>query len=232
MLKTSKCDLPAAGGVAGILPYRVPYQHMRLWLRLLLTVVVVAAIGLGAWVSANWNLLYRQWICYQVGAATSYEEAKAGFRWFETGPDREARIDELVRKWGTGNQQFDLFLARYVGETDSSEALRERFSLEFGWRDELLDGWAHYWTWQAQPDPDREIASIRTYLDTLALADPPRAIPWREVLDLQAIFWLTGHSDLARRLKPSNWSARYRQWRQRQTSPMPTVPRATAPLND
>ncbi len=210
--------------------YRVSGSGMRLWVRLLITGLVVAGMGAGAWFYANRHPLRRQWMCYRVGTAGGYEEAKAGFRWFESGPNREARLGELVAKWGTGNEQFDLFLARYVGDAESSEALRERFSLEFGWRDEMLDRWARYWAWQADPDPDREIASILSYLDTLAGTVPRREISWREVLDLQAIFCLTGRSELARRLKPTNWRERYQQWQQRRPSTLPSVSRPAMPL--
>ena len=53
---------------------------------------------------------------------------------------------------------------------------------------------------------------------------------WREVLDLQAVFHLTGRSELARGLSPGNWRDRYRRWRLDRPAPLPHVPRASEPM--
>ncbi|NUQ65394.1 MAG: hypothetical protein HUU20_23245 [Pirellulales bacterium] len=205
---------------------------MRLMFRATAALLGLGGVVLAAWLYVNRDPLTRQWMCYRAGAAASFQDARESLRWFEAGPDREARLSELVGKWGTGNPRFDLFLARYVAQPESSEALRERFSLEFGWRDELLERWAHYWAWQAPQAPEDEIASIVAYLDTLASASPPRQITWREVLDLQAIFHWTGHTDRARRLKPSNWHARYTPWRDEQPTRPKPVTRPDWPFAD
>lgn len=205
---------------------------MSVWFRLAVTTIVLAGIAVAAWAYANRSALTRQWMCYRVGAAQTFEEAQDRLRWFEQGSDRQEKLRELVGKWGTGNQQFDLYLARYIGNPESSEALRECFSLEFGWRERLLGRWAHYWAWRSRQDPGKQIASILAYLDTLAMAEPPRAITWREVLDLQAIFQLTGHAELAQRLKPANWRSRFQQWHGQRPAELPQVARPKTPLPD
>jgi len=196
-----------------------------------MTLLVLAAIGLGTWGYLVRNRLACQWATYRVGAADSFEEARTEIHRLETGPDRDTRLRELVRKWGTGNQQFDLYLARYVGSPDSSESLRKTFSLEFGWREQLLPRWAHYWRWRAAQEPDREIASILAHLDLLAAADSSKTITWREVLDLQAVFQLTGQPQLAKRLSPENWPDRYRSWKA-SCGEIPHVPRSAKPFTD
>lgn len=203
---------------------------MRPWLRILVMLVLLTGIGLGAWCYRNRNRLACQWASYRVGAARSFHGARAEIAWFETGPDRQTRLRHLVGKWGTGNRRFDLYLARYVTGRDSSELLRKTFSLELGWREELLPRWAHYWRWQAPREPDQEIASILDYLHVLISADPPKPVTWREVLQLQAIFQLSGQPELAKRLSPVNWPDRYRRWLQRSQGRLPHVPRPAKPL--
>lgn len=203
---------------------------MRLWFRLTVTAVALAGAVAAAWAYMNRHALTRQWMCYRVGAAESFEEAQRSLRWFEQGPDRPLRLRELVGRWGTGTQRFDFYLARHVGSPESSEALRERFSLEFGWREELLERWAHYWAWQSREEPDEQIASILEYLDTLASVEPPKSITWREVLDLQAIFQLTGNAEPAERLKPANWHQRFAQWNAHRPAGLPHVARPETPL--
>lgn len=205
---------------------------MRLWLRLLITLFVVAGICVGTWCYLNGGRLACQWASYRVGAAHTFDEAQAAITWFESGPDHKAKLRELVRKWGTGNQRFDLYLARHVRHADSTEPLREAFSLEFGWHEERLPRWAHYWSWQTPQEPDREIASILDYLDLLVTADTSKTITWREVLDLQAIFYLTGEPRLAKRLDPENWRDRYRRWREDDRGQLPHVPRPSHPFPD
>ena len=57
-------------------------------------------------------------------------------------------------------------------------------------------------------------------------------ITWREVLDLQAIFQLTGQPRLALRLSPANWRQRLRTWQQDRPRPLPHVARPAAPFAD
>lgn len=205
---------------------------MRRWLRVLVVLVPLAGIGLGGWCYLHRKQLARQWAVYRVGAAEPFRKAQSQIIRCETGPDREALIHELVRKWGTGNQRFDLHLARHLGQAPCTDALREAFSSELGRREELLPRWAHYWTWRAKMDPDQQIASILAYLDTLVRVEPVKPITWREVLDLQAVFQLTGQTELARRLSPANWRDRYRRWQQSRPVELPHVPRPARPFAD
>ncbi|MCR4413084.1 MAG: hypothetical protein NUV77_11750 [Thermoguttaceae bacterium] len=205
---------------------------MRPWLRWVVTFVLLAMAGLGVWAYCHRLVLECQWRAYSIGAAEAFDKAAPELAWFDRGPDRPTRLRELMAKWGTGNARFDAFVARYVGSAESSEALREAFSLELGWREELLDRWAHYWSWRAPQEPDRHIAETLSYLDLLAASTPPKPLTWREVLDLQAIFTLSGHAPLARRLKPDTWHERYRNWRQTVPGAMPHVGRPEQPLPD
>jgi hypothetical protein len=205
---------------------------MRLWARILLTLIVAAGLGVSIWAYRNRQRLSHQWSAYQVGAAISFDQARREIARLEKGPDSESQIRELVAKWGTGNGQFDLFLARYVDHPDSSETMRKAFSLELSWREELLPRWAHFWSWEGGPEPEGRVALILEYLDVLLLAEPPRTITWREVLDLQAVFQLTGQSDLAVRLKPENWQQRYRRWLEVRAEPLPEVSRPDRPFPD
>jgi len=202
---------------------------MRCWLRFSIAAVISAGILLGAWWYANRQRLARQWDCYRVGAAESFEEAQAEIAHFETGSDAGIRIAELVRKWATGNRQFDLYLARYLHQPECSSALRAAFSRELGRRKGLLSRWAHYWSWQASLEPDEQIASIVAYLEGL---DPNGTITWREVLDLQAVFELAGSSQLARRLSPANWYARFRRFQQTHSGRLPQVTRPEGPFGE
>ena len=205
---------------------------MRLRLRLLITFSVLLAAGAGTWCYLKRGELSCWRACGRVGAAETFGEAQAEIDWFETGPDRDFRLRELVARWGTGRQQFDFYLARHVGHPDSSELLRKTFSLGFGWHEERLPRWAHYWSWQTSQEPNEEIASIVRYLDLLLAADESKTITWREVLDLQAVFHLTGEPRLARRLTPDNWRNRYRDWRRRHPGELPRVSRPEEPFAD
>lgn len=204
---------------------------MRGRTRILITLSVTLLLGFCAAAYLGREKLIRQWACYRVGAADSYDQARSEIAWFEQGPKRRQRLEELVAKWGTGNPRFDRYLARYVSDPASSEELRKRFSLELGWRDVLLARWAHFWRWQAKREPDEEIASVVRYLNTLVEVDPPRELTWREVLDLQAVLTLTGHPDMAHRLDPTSWQARYRRWEQIRPDPLPPIPRPEEPFN-
>lgn len=170
---------------------------------------------------------------YRIGQTTTYAEAAKKIAEIEQSGD-PAALSELVSGWGTGNDRFDYYLARYVAEPPSNqapsreapsrdapsrdapsreapsrEALREAFSRELSWRPALVARWAHFWSWQVKQSPAEEIASIRGYLAALLQADPPRKLSWREVLALQAVFALTGHADAAHRLDTTNWRARF-----------------------
>jgi len=205
---------------------------MRLWLRLSITFVALAAIGAGLGAYLYRRQLALEWARYRVGAAATLDAAKKEIAWFESGPDRRRKLRQLVDKWATGNQRFDVHLAQYLADPQCPEELRAAFSRGFGWHEERLPRWAHYWTWRADPEPDREIAAILAYLDLLARADPSKTIAWREVLDLQAIFCLAGEPDLARRLDPTNWRDRYRDWRKRHPGGLPHVDRPAQPFPD
>jgi hypothetical protein len=175
--------------------------------------------------------LGRQVAGYRVGAAENYAQACREISWFEQGADRESKLRELVAGWGTGNQKFDLYLARYLGDPKCGEPLRQAFALEFAWRPEVLPRWAQFWRWRSKLPPAEEINSINEYLATLVLVDPPKQLTWREVLDLQAVFELTGRAELARRLAPDNWPARYQRWSETVAKPS-EVTRPKLPFPD
>ena len=205
---------------------------MRPWLRTLLAMVLSAGILISAWWYLNRRRLARQWGCYRVATAESFQQAQDEIAWFENGPDRHARLGELARTWGTGKQQFDFYLARHVCHADSSELLRETFSQELGRRQDLLPRWAHYWSYRARPDPDEQIRSILNYLETLFSAGRLREITWRDVLDVQAVFQLTGHPERARGLSPANWHEHYRLWLETRPDELPHVARPKKPFAD
>lgn len=192
--------------------------------RQLIALVLVVGIVAGAawWMRERWAI-GAQLASYRIGQATTYAEAAKKIAEIEQSGDSTA-LGELVGGWGTGNDRFDYYLARYVVEPPSSqapsreapsrdassrEALREAFSRELSWRPALVARWAHFWSWQVKQSPAEEIASIRGYLAALLQADPPRKLSWREVLALQAAFALTGHADAAHRLDTTNWRARF-----------------------
>ncbi len=198
--------------------------------RLLIVFLLLTCLGVGTWCYLEREELACLRASHRVAAARTFEEARAEIAWFETGPDPKTRLRHLVCRWGSGNPQFDLYLARYVHHPHSSEPLRKAFSLQFGWHEERLPRWAQYWSWQTSAEPDDQIASILSYLDLLAEAGPSRTITWREVLDLQAVFCLLGEPRLAHRLDPENWQTRYRPWRQLHRGDLPHVPRPERPF--
>lgn len=208
---------------------------MRLRVRIIITAVLLLAAGCAAWFYFNWARLERQSACYRVGSAETAEQTRAIVAWFETGPDRDLRLRELVGKWGTGNRQFDLNLAQYIDSPDSSEPLRKTFSRELAWRRELLPRWARFWSWRTKLEPDEQIASVASYLDDLAASNAasktPRPITWREVLELQAVFQLTGAEPLAPRLSPENWLSRYGRWQKMRPAKLPHVARPKQPFS-
>jgi len=186
---------------------------MRLRMRILLLLAALVALAAVGWGYACRQELVRQVALYRVGAAASYDEARQAIAWFELQPGRSEKLRELVRKWGTGNEPFDRYLARYVSDPASGEARREAFSLNLAWNDEHLPRWANYWQSRSGSSPEQRTRSLLAHLDLLLDAPSPPSLTWREVLDLQAVFTLAGHPRLAHRLSPENWSARYRLWR-------------------
>ncbi|MHC4402291.1 MAG: hypothetical protein ACYTG0_21710 [Planctomycetota bacterium] len=194
------------------------------------TVLAFPGLGAGAWCYMNRNALTCLWRSYRVGAAETFEEARTKIAWFESGRDCKRKLRALVDRWATGNRRFDFHVARYVRLPESSELMRKTFSLGFAWHEERLPDWAHYWSWQAAQEPDERIASIVSYLDVLLACRQPRAITWREVLDLQAVFQLTGRPRLAKRLDPENWPDRYRRWRDANPGAIAHVDRPVEPL--
>jgi len=204
---------------------------MRSWLRILIGALALAVLALGVWAYFQRRALLSQWHCYRVATAESYAAAEQELAWFEQGDDPRQRLAELAGKWGTGNTTFDLYLAQYVSQGQSSEALRAVFSQELGRRAGLLDRWAHYWAYRAPTDPGRQLASVVDYFESLAAVDATKAaITWREVLDLQAAFFWTARSELAAGLSPENGLERFRRWQQERASPLPRVGRPSRPL--
>lgn len=187
---------------------------MRLRVRILVLLVAPLAAAAGGWLYVYRHDLARQAALYRVGAAATYEEARQAIAWFEHEPERQLKLRELVRKWGTGNRQFDLYLAQYVGDPASSEALREAFSLNLAWNDGLLAAWVDYWNARPGASPEQRTRSLLAHLDLLLTMESPPSLTWREILDLQAVFTRTGHPRLALRLSPENWPDRYRKWRE------------------
>jgi hypothetical protein len=207
-------------------------QGMRLAWRFLILLGLVAALAVGGWYYAHVGQFEQLAAVRRVAAAENFAAARAELAWFEKGDEADERLRTLVGAWGRSDPRFDFYLARYVGDPQSSESLRKAFSRELAWREELLPRWAHYWTWQAKLEPDAQITSICDYLDALTHASPVPAITWREVLDLQAILVLAAKPSLALRLSPSNWLDRYRQAGESGAVRPNTVKRPAKPLPD
>jgi hypothetical protein len=205
---------------------------MRRWQIITLVLLAAALAGLLAWGYVRREALARQWHVYRLGTADSFEQAEREIAWFETGPQSPDRLRALVRRWGAGNARFDLFLACHVQDPRSSDSLRESFAGQLGRRPELLRRWAHYWSYRAKLEPDRQVASILGYLDTLASAERPKRITWREVLDVQAVFELIGSPRRARGLTPENWQDHYRVWQEARPARLPPVARPANPFAD
>lgn len=203
---------------------------MRFRTSLLPTFLLLVSITVGLWAYGNRKLLSSQWACYRVGTAESFAEAQARIAPLETGTDCDAKMAVLVRKWGTGNRQFDLYLAEHVCNAAATDGLRECFSRQLGHSAKLRQHWAHCWCHRAALLPDEQVQSIVSYLDTLATVDPPQAITWREVLDLRAVFELTGDPRPAPDLSPTNWPEYYRVWRETRPHDLPHIPRPETPL--
>lgn len=202
---------------------------MRVCRHIVLAILLLALLSLAVWCYICREPLRRQWSLYRIGAVAAPQEAEAEIIHCETDPDPDAAIGELVDKWGTGNRQFDLRLATHLDAPSCGDSLREAFSEQIGGQPELLQRWAHFWSWRSPLPLDQQTASIVTYLDGVA-ADPSRTITWREVLEVQALFELTGHGELARGLSPSDWRDRYRQWQRRRPAELPHNPRPKTPF--
>lgn len=208
---------------------------MSRMIRAFVLFLMLAGVFVGSWVYVHRQKIAWQWACFKAGLATTSEQARGQFAWFERGPDSPEKLRVLAAKWATGNAQFDRHLAEYVTSGDSSMALRRAFSEELARRPNLLPRWAHYWSWQAPLEPDRHIGSILEYLDALALGDAPVAgqqLTWRELLDLQAVLTLSGDVDRAARTTPDNWREHYRVWTETRRATLGRVPRPSGPLPD
>lgn len=190
--------------------------------RLSIVAIVVVLAATAAWAYRRREQWSIQAVCYRVSEAATYDAARQELAWFEREPDRDAKVRELMAGYGAGNARFDEYLARYLHDPQCSDRLREAFSLELGWRPQLVQRFVAAWQ-SRKPNTAEEIASIRSYLEALHQAEPRREITWREVLDVQAAFYLTGQDELAHRLTPDNWRGRYERWiaaEPRWTSPM------------
>lgn len=185
---------------------------LRIIGRLLAVMALGGLILAGGWLYLQQEALARFWACYRVSSATNYPQAKNEMAWFTTGPDRVARLHDLVSLWGSGNDEFDRNLVLYLQDPDCDDSLREAFSLELAWRPELLSRWAHCWCHIGRLEPDENFESIVRYIDTLAMAEDQREITWRDVLDLQAAFELADCRELALRLNPENYLTRHADW--------------------
>ena len=102
--------------------FRYADAMRRRRISLILLVLAIAILGVAGYVGRE--PLRRQWTLYRIGAAASAQEAEPLLVRCETGGDRDAMIAELVRKWGTGNRQFDLYLAGHLGGASCGERLR------------------------------------------------------------------------------------------------------------
>jgi len=205
-------------------------MSLRLRFGITAAVLVTVAVGVSCWVSRR--QIACQLALYRVGSAATLSQAQTAMEWFEAEPGDQARLSELAAKWGSGNRRFDIHLAEHVSGPTSSEALRKAFSLELAWREDLLPRWSHYWCWRATGEPDERIASISSHFDLIMSTESVQAITWREVLDLQAVFHVTGHPRLAKRLSPDNWRSRYAKWQDARPSRLPKVPRPQEPMPD
>jgi len=196
-----------------------------------LIVVSAGLVGALAWVWSNFAQIECQWACYRVGAAVSFEQAQARIGWFERPDAPPSFREQLVAKWGTGNQRFDLYLAQYLAQPVCTNALRSTFARHIGHREELLRRWSHWWLWRAPLEPNEQLASVLQYHRTLAAGPRTERVTWREVLDLQAVFCLSGQPDRARDLSPDNWAEHYRVWLETRGE-LPEIARPDTPLPD
>ena len=207
-----------------------PSMSLRLRFGIAAAVLVTAVLAISCHVKRA--EIARQLAVYRVGSAATFSQAQAEMAWFETGPDSQARLRELVGKWGTGNRRFDIYLAEHVSDPASSEALRRAFSEELGRRQELLPRWTHYWCWREAQEPHDPFASLSSHFDLLTSADDLQGITWREVLDLQAVFCVGGYPQLAKRLSPENWRDRYARWQKARPSQPPRLIRPQEAMPD
>lgn len=186
---------------------------MRLLLRIGLVALLIVAAGVGGWLYANRDAIERRRAVLRVADAPNFAQAQVELRWFELAPEVDEKRAELVGYWGTGQATFDTYLAQHLRDPDCGEALRKRFSEELAWRPELRPLWATVWRERTKQPPHEEAASVLEFLDTLAKAETPPRLTWRQVLDVQAVFELRGRGDLAVRLTPENCLDRFRQFK-------------------
>jgi hypothetical protein len=202
---------------------------MRRFVILVLLLLVAAGIG---WCYLRRESLLRQWNLHELNSTEKYESARAEIAWFETEPDRDEKLRELVGDWGIGKPRLDLHLARYLSDPDCTEALRKEFSHELSWRGELLPRWSHYWSWRTKLEPNEELLSIDGHLTAILSDESAPRLSWRQILELQALFYLQGKPQYAQRLTPDNWRDRYRDWLRERPTPLPHVERPKLPFVD
>ena len=205
---------------------------MSLRLRFGITAALLVTLALGVSSYVKRRQIACQLAVYRVGSAATFSQAQMAMQWFETGPDDRTRLGELAAKWGSGNRRFDIYLAEHVSGPKSSQALRQAFSLELGRRQGLLPRWSHYWCWRGTAEPDDRIASISSHFDLLTSAESLQNITWREVLDLQAIFSVTGCPRPAKRLSLDNWRDRYTEWQNTRPTEPPRIGRPQDAMPD
>jgi hypothetical protein len=181
---------------------------MRRWIFLSLAVLVAAS---AAYLYLRRDELRLQWDSYQVTSSPDYATFQQRMAEFQQQAVTYAQLQALVSRWQTGNEPFDGYLARYLFDAPCNEAVREAFSRELSWRDGHVEAWGGAWQEQ-KGDIKEQVESLRRYLDTLQAAVPSRAITWRDVLDIQAMFALSDQPTLAIRLTPDNWRERYQRW--------------------
>ncbi|MEK6236945.1 MAG: hypothetical protein N2C14_19730, partial [Planctomycetales bacterium] len=169
-----------------------------------LTSLLLLALGVSTacWLHYNRSRLESQWMCYRVGAAENYTDAERRLARMEDSPNRDEQLRDLVEKWGAGNPRFDYYLARYLNDPACGDDLREAFAMQLTWRPELLDRWIHFWRWRSKIPPSRRLSSLASHLETMARADAGLSLSWRETLDVQVLFAVTGQRRLAERLRP------------------------------
>src|ERR1700688_1787647 len=109
---------------------------MRPFLGTILFAAALSGLAVGAWWYSQDGSVGSQLASFRIGQAESFEQAKVEIAVIERQPNGDEGLRELMSGWRTGNPSFDLYLARYVSEPESSEALRRAFSWELSWRPE------------------------------------------------------------------------------------------------
>ncbi len=192
--------------------------------RNLIVALLLGAAALAAWFYIEERLFARKWDPAEVSRAGTFRLAQQTLAQFEAPPDAHRKMMRLTAYWGTGDLDFDQYLARHLLDPGCGDALRERFCAELGWRDKLRERWVNYWCWKHKREPSDAVAEFVELFDEELAEKTPPPIRWREVLDLLAVFELAGRSELARLLTPDNAVERYRKWRTE--VPEPKIERA------